>query len=273
MAPFHLAVCWPEDEPVTLRAVRPDGQSETTVLQPKNGEVMVRYQPRYDNPPGEYALSLSGASQTFDIRVRFIEPDHARILEVPASPFEPVESTNGPRHNLILDHFVAGERAWLFAFAGDQMIGWQEVVIREDGRLPVNVNLEGMDANEKVSFAVVGEQNGQVDYGGMEVYGYFGDYNVRLCPGAKRSRLVACPLAPIPARVAYVDGKKLIVHGSPGFDTPAVALIPEGTEISVQRPTCTDQTWFWEVYDFASGRATGWVAEAKDGVYLIEPWE
>ena len=64
-------------------------------------------------------------------------------MAVPDSPFEPVYGFLNGSAKLVLDGFMPGERVRLFAYQYNpvddtlKLLGWQEITMRGDGRMPV----------------------------------------------------------------------------------------------------------------------------------------
>ncbi|MCG2783830.1 MAG: hypothetical protein L6461_01860 [Anaerolineae bacterium] len=89
-----------------------------------------------------------------------------------------------------------------------------------------------------------------------------------LCPGPLQSRLSPEGRA----RVAFTDGTKMRIRARAGFTQETLRLVPEGTLLIITGgPVCIDGTTWWRIRtrdDF-----DGWMAEYKDTVYLLEPFQ
>jgi hypothetical protein len=69
--------------------------------------------------------------------------------------------------------------------------------------------------------------------------------------------------------VAFTDGNPLNVRASADRGASVAGLLPEGTAFNVlEGPTCVGDINWWRIQ---SGDVTGWIAEAVDNVYLVEP--
>jgi hypothetical protein len=87
------------------------------------------------------------------------------------------------------------------------------------------------------------------------------------CPGAMAIRLQPGVLA----RVTFTDGIPLRVRRDPGKSGEILAQMPEGTEFTIlEGPQCVDQGAWWRMQT-NDGNLTGWVLEAEDGIYYVEP--
>jgi hypothetical protein len=70
-------------------------------------------------------------------------------------------------------------------------------------------------------------------------------------------------------QVAFTDGQPLNVRASADRSSEVVGLLPEGMAFDVlEGPACADDINWWRI---RAGEVTGWIAEAADGVYLVEP--
>lgn len=84
------------------------------------------------------------------------------------------------------------------------------------------------------------------------------------CPGAPTSRLIVGERA----RVIPETGMNMRVL--PSTDAQRLTILPGGAELRVlDGPYCTPSFAWWEVDD---GIRRGWIAEAADGEYLVEPF-
>ncbi len=274
MAPVVLTVCWHDpDTTLAFWAIRPDGLSDSSTITVSNGEAILRYQPRYNAPAGKYRLALVGQSREIRFDVVFSRPQNARLLEVPPTPFTFSQMrAAGPRHNLILDHFVPGEKVRLFAYRflspDISLIGWQDYLIPSDGQLLIAVHLANVAERENLYFAAFGERTGEVHFqfplDDQYLVDEMGAVDL-ICPGAAASRLKFLS----PVRAAYGRGP-LQVGAEPGFSSKAIAQLPEGTQIVLTGDVqCVDHTRFWKIR--IDNRTSGWVAEADQKNYLVEP--
>lgn len=72
------------------------------------------------------------------------------------------------------------------------------------------------------------------------------------------------------ARVARVDGSNTRLRSQPGFSQNIVGKVPEGTSLTIlDGPECVDGNNWW--YVRTKNGLEGWMTEAQNGVYLIEP--
>jgi hypothetical protein len=70
-------------------------------------------------------------------------------------------------------------------------------------------------------------------------------------------------------QVSFTDGQPLNVRASADRSSKVAGLLPEGTPFDVlEGPTCAGDINWWRIQ---SGAVSGWVAEASNGVYLVEP--
>ncbi|MBZ0289994.1 MAG: DUF3160 domain-containing protein, partial [Anaerolineae bacterium] len=70
-------------------------------------------------------------------------------------------------------------------------------------------------------------------------------------------------------QVSFTDGDPLNVRASADRNSEVSGLLPEGTAFDVlDGPTCAGGINWWRVQ---SGGVSGWIAEAVDNVYLVEP--
>jgi hypothetical protein len=70
-------------------------------------------------------------------------------------------------------------------------------------------------------------------------------------------------------QVAFTDGAPLNVRLAAGLDGEQLGQLPEGSSFSVLNgPFCADGIYWWEI---RAADLNGFVAEAVDGTYLIEP--
>ena len=89
-----------------------------------------------------------------------------------------------------------------------------------------------------------------------------------LCPGPLQSRLAPDGRA----RVAFTDGTKMRIRARAGFTQETLKLVPEGTLLMITGgPVCIDDTTWWRIR--TRDGFDGWMAEYKDGVYLVEPFQ
>ncbi len=281
MIPLSLNVCWPQkNEQVNLTVYRPDGRTEGRWLKAEGDYLPLTYQALYDYPTGEYRLRLSGSQSVREFRITFYAPSAPRVMAVPDTPFLPKYSFQTASSRLVLDHFIPGEKVRLFAYQysisnrGLKLLAWQEWTIRGDGRMPVSVDLPALTGSDTALFAAYGERSGEVHYWQVIGDNYITDPirdRVLFCPGAKPSRLVPDFLnkTNLAVRVAHTDGTRLRIHQGPGFSSLTIALVPELTQINLTGgPRCADRSWFWEI-NWETVR--GWVAEADQKDYLVEP--
>lgn len=71
------------------------------------------------------------------------------------------------------------------------------------------------------------------------------------------------------AVVAVGEGFTLNVRQSPGLSAEGIVRLPNGEIFRVvEGPLCTDNINWWRIQ---AGDVTGWVAEAVDGSYLVDP--
>jgi hypothetical protein len=72
------------------------------------------------------------------------------------------------------------------------------------------------------------------------------------------------------AQVAKVDGSNTRLRSQPGFSQSIVGKVPEGTSLTIlDGPECVDGNNWW--YVRTKNGLEGWMTEAQNGVYLIEP--
>lgn len=282
MDPLALRVCWNgTDRSVLFKVTRPDGRVDSIILWVSGGEVRPVYQPSYDDSPGKYVMRLQGAKTSLEFQVTYNLPRKARISEIKQipSPFLLGYSPPGPNRRLILDRFVPGEKVRLYLYKqhlNDKdhpsppviLVGWQDLTIRADGRMPVNVSLASVTMSEVLYFMAWGQRSGEVHlFTILPIFNKRSDWLPMdlVCPGAKESRLKEWSMA----RVATMGGNRLIVRSAPGASSPVVTLLPRGAEVFIQSDSrCSGGVRYWEVY---YENLKGWAAEHDGSRYLLEP--
>ncbi len=70
-------------------------------------------------------------------------------------------------------------------------------------------------------------------------------------------------------KVSYTDGNPLNVRAQADRSSAVAGVLPEGTGFDVlEGPICAGDINWWRIQ---SGSVSGWIAEAADNVYLVEP--
>lgn len=282
MDTVSLSSCgWQPDEMVTVTMTDPLGQSVSFELKAEvqeysdnpSGFVDLDYQPPLDAPAGDYTFSLQGSSGEVATTVNFSQPEGAHLVPLSDDPFHAIwELPVGPSQRLQLFGFAPEEPIRLIVYSqnGWKFYGYQDFTAGLDGRLFIDVNLSGIDPGEGVIFIAHGEQAGSVPML-IKTSGYTVDERDFYCPGAMPTRMKQSQ----PARAAYVDGSNLRIRAEPGFNSPVLESVPEGTglDLSSYYFRCADHTFWWKVHLPNQEGVFGWVAESSEGVYLIEPIE
>ncbi len=290
---INLYSCgWRPGEVVQVTALNPSGKTIASFnIQAKEkgsqnnspGHISLVYQPYIDDPTGNYTFTLKANSGTVAATVLVSRPGGAHLYHLAGSPWEPeVGIFRGKRNSLLLWGFTPGERARLiiYLYGGPEMkklyyslFGFQDYVIPEEGRMQVDLNLDAVGDQQRILVMAYGSRSGSVllqDYISPAGEKSLGTIQDLYCPGTMPSRIDPTRLY---VRAAYVDGTNLRIREQPGFSSPVLKSVPEGTILKrrgTNRFRCVDNTfWMW-VYLPGSDTDAGWVAETYNSMYVVE---
>lgn len=265
---FEVLVCgWEPDEVVSLVLEGPEHYRYATTLiaVPNRRSYAASFSYSTDPlqmPPGEYALTLTGRTDTVQAAMTIEPPSGPRIFAY--SPNE-----------LLLFGFMPNELVRVLIYQAEStfrgaklfftLLGWSEGRVDSTGYLKLRKPdidqtllvaigaLSGETHEDRRLDAVLRDQDMQPELGVD-------------CSGALATRLLNAARA----RVTFTDGKPLLVRDSASQQARIVGRLVEGTAVSlIAGPVCAEHIWWWKVQ--GDGGASGWSAEGAADVYFLEP--
>lgn len=266
---------WKAGEKVKVLVTFPDG---TTLSQDGNALESLEYiptlqqkrnitefsyclnQPASKMPAGKYQVVFEGETGRSQVDVQ------SKISPIPNMYWDRLEN------NLIITGFRANEKIRLFLYditcnkaETYCLTAWKEYQTNQEGQLIISVP----PIQSAEYYVAVGDSSGLVEPNqilrqsirvGEKEYIPFGE-----CIGDIPPRLWIGEQG----RVAFTDSADMRIRKEPGLSQNIVGKVPEGTKFNVlYGPVCVDYVTWWKVR--ANG-LEGWMAEAQNGAYLLEP--
>jgi hypothetical protein len=203
------------------------------------------FTPGLEDPPGRYTWTLAGQKGVVVASADLHPPDGPRLHV--ADSF-----------HLLLYHFSPGELVRLFCYDSydpqGKLRAWQDIAVDPSGNQSVVVKTAACN------FVALGPSSREV-HQDREVTGTI----QKIC-GEQTSRLGGQKRA----RIALIDGTTRPLRPLPGDSQEVRAYLSEGTNLTVGGlPHCIEGSLWWSVIteygDF------GWLPEAQNGVFVLEP--
>jgi hypothetical protein len=197
MEPAGILTCgWQHPEELDLTIGLPNGTVRHEAVQSiPDGEagltnkVWIFYNPRWNDPSGEYTFTLKGADGKIETSLNFRQPNGARVYL-----FGDVDSPTA-FHDVILYQFSPNEKIRLFAFEATgvgntfQLVGWKQFQVDTAGSLSVHVE-------KGYLYGVIGDITGGVP---AKVYSSDGQYtiftigNISKMPSIEQPQVTSSP--------------------------------------------------------------------------------